>query len=69
MDEMFGLPWHVIGRKGAGLTEGKDSMAVMVGKSDKERLAGLEEGHAEHAERAERVEQDHVVVGKFFGDC
>lgn len=48
MDEMFGLPWHVIGRKGAGLTEGKGSVAEVVGRSDKERLAELE---AEHADR------------------
>jgi hypothetical protein len=49
MDELFGLPWHVIGRKGAELTQGKGSMAeALVGGDEK-----LKEGEIE--ERIERV--------------
>ncbi|KAJ5156901.1 MFS quinate transporter [Penicillium canariense] len=52
MDEMFGLPWHVIGRKGAKLTEGMGALSEMVGHVDNEKLAQLEAEHAEHYEHA-----------------
>jgi Sugar (and other) transporter len=55
MDELFSLPWHIIGRKGAKLTEGMGSVAEMVGRSDKEKLAEVEVEHAEHHKQAEHV--------------
>lgn len=48
MDELFGLPWNVIGRKGAELTQGKGSVAeAMVGGNEK----------MEEIEREERIER------------
>ncbi|KAJ5035483.1 uncharacterized protein L3040_007950 [Drepanopeziza brunnea f. sp. 'multigermtubi'] len=40
MDEMFNLPWHVIGRKGAAMTAGQGSVAeaLALGPSEKGRL-------------------------------
>lgn len=37
MDELFSLPWTVIGRKGAQMTAGKGSVAeaIMMGNSEK----------------------------------
>ena len=37
MDEMFNLPWHIIGRKGAELTKGKGSVseAMALGENEK----------------------------------
>jgi hypothetical protein len=37
MDEMFSLPWHVIGRKGAELTAGKGSVAEAFAMGDSEK--------------------------------
>jgi MFS family permease len=47
MDELFSLPWHVIGRKGAELTAGKGSMAEAMGR----------DGGDEKVLNMERVEQ------------
>lgn len=51
MDEMFSLPWHVIGRKGAEMTEGKGSVAEALAHGDSEKAAYLQ------AEEAERIEE------------
>lgn len=50
MDELFGLPWHTIGRKGAALTAGRGALSEMVGHVDDEKLAQLEAEHHEHVE-------------------
>lgn len=55
MDELFSLPWYTIGRKGAKLTEGKGSVAEIVGRSGQEKLAATEVAHAEHDEEAQHV--------------
>lgn len=56
MDELFNLPWHIIGRKGAQLTEGKGSVAEAMAKGDLEKIAYVEANR----EQAEHVE---VAVG------
>lgn len=48
MDEMFSLPWHVIGRRGAELTAGKGGVA--------EAMMGGDGGKGAIMEREERVE-------------
>ena len=55
MDELFSLPWYIIGRKGAKLTEGKGSVAEIVGRSGQEKLVVVEVEHAEHDEEAQHV--------------
>jgi hypothetical protein len=42
MDELFNLPWHVIGRKGADLTAGKGSVAEAMALGDTEKIAAME---------------------------
>jgi len=39
MDELFSLPWTIIGRKGAALTAGKGSVAETIAKQDAEKAA------------------------------
>jgi hypothetical protein len=56
MDELFSLPWHIIGRKGAKLTKGKGSVAEIVGSSGQEKLAVIEAEHAEHHEHAKHAD-------------
>ncbi|RDW68298.1 hypothetical protein BP5796_08955 [Coleophoma crateriformis] len=51
MDELFSLPWHLIGRKGQELTAGSGSVAEAVARGDTEKVAYIEQ--AEHAENAE----------------
>ena len=51
MDELFNLPWNVIGRKGAALTAGKGSVAEAMAAGDREKVAEIEGD-----ERAEQVE-------------
>ena len=45
MDELFNLPWHIIGRKGAALTAGKGSVAeaMALGDTEKAQMAGAEQ--------------------------
>jgi hypothetical protein len=45
MDELFNLPWLIIGRKGAALTAGKGSVAeaMALGDTEKEHMAGVEQ--------------------------
>ncbi|KAL3426753.1 MFS quinate transporter [Phlyctema vagabunda] len=50
MDELFNLPWHLIGRKGAQLTDGRGSVAEALAKGDTEKVAYVAE-QAEYAER------------------
>ncbi|TVY13281.1 putative quinate permease [Lachnellula arida] len=52
MDEMFSLPWHVIGRKGAALTAGKGSVAETIAMGDHEK--------ADIMAREEQVEEAEV---------
>lgn len=53
MDEMFSLPWHVIGRKGAALTAGKGSVAEAIAMGDHEKadIMAREEQVEEAGER------------------
>ena len=41
MDELFSLPWTVIGRKGAELTAGKGSVAEAMILGDSEKVAEI----------------------------
>lgn len=52
MDELFGLPWHIIGRKGAALTAGKGSVAEAMAMGDSEKVAEID-----REERVENVEE------------
>lgn len=52
MDEMFNLPWHIIGRKGAALTAGQGSVAEAMAMGDSEKVAAL--GDAEQVENSEK---------------
>jgi hypothetical protein len=52
MDELFNLPWQVIGRKGAVLTAGKGSVAEAIAMGDSEKAVELE-----RAEQVENVEE------------
>lgn len=56
MDELFNLPWTVIGRKGAALTAGKGSVAEAMAAGDREKVAEIE--------RAARTEQVESVPEK-----
>ena len=40
MDELFDLPWHIIGRKGANVTEGMGSVADAMSQGDMEKAGG-----------------------------
>ncbi|KAH8784620.1 quinate permease [Hyaloscypha finlandica] len=53
MDELFNLPWHMIGRKGAALTAGKGSVAEAMMLGDTEKVAEIA-----------REEQVETVDGK-----
>ncbi|KAF1844167.1 general substrate transporter [Cucurbitaria berberidis CBS 394.84] len=48
MDEMFSLPWHLIGRKGAELTRGSGGISEVLDHAG-EKAATVEMEHAEHA--------------------
>lgn len=48
MDEMFALPWTIIGRKGAQLTQGKGSVSEAMAGADSEKIRAVE--HAEQVE-------------------
>lgn len=48
MDEMFNLPWHIIGRKGAALTAGQGSVVEAMAMGDSEKGAAM--GDAEQVE-------------------
>lgn len=50
MDEMFSLPWYIIGRKGAAMTAGQGSVAEAYSGADMEKIANIEQ--AEHREVA-----------------
>lgn len=52
MDEMFNLPWHIIGRKGAALTAGQGSVAEAMAMGDSEKVAAM--GGAEQVENSEK---------------
>lgn len=52
MDEMFNLPWTVIGRKGAQLTDGMGSVSEALARGDSEKMAYVEQ--AEHAENVDK---------------
>ena len=60
MDELFNLPWHIIGRKGAQLTEGKGSVAEAMARGDLEKIAYVE-GNREHAEHVEVAAEDKTI--------
>ncbi|KAI9727428.1 MAG: hypothetical protein M1834_008372 [Cirrosporium novae-zelandiae] len=49
MDELFSLPWYIIGRKGAALTAGTGSTAEAYSRGDIEKVPEIEE------QRIERV--------------
>lgn len=54
MDEMFNLPWYLIGRKGRQLTEGSGSVAEALARGDTEKMAHIEQSElAEHVENAQ----------------
>lgn len=42
MDELFNLPWQLIGRKGADLTAGQGSVAEAMARGDTEKIAEVE---------------------------
>ena len=42
MDKLFGLPWHIIGRKGVVFTVGKGSIAEAMALGDTEKIAEIE---------------------------
>jgi len=52
MDELFNLPWQLIGRKGAALTAGKGSVAEAIAMGDREKVAEME-----RSEQVENVEE------------
>jgi hypothetical protein len=52
MDELFNLPWHIIGRKGANITEGMGSVAEAVVHGDTEKSGGS--GQIEQVEVVDR---------------
>ncbi|GLI72035.1 hypothetical protein PoHVEF18_000202 [Penicillium ochrochloron] len=52
MDEMFSLPWYIIGRQGAAMTAGQGSVADAYDGGDVEKIANAEQTEEiEHAER------------------
>jgi hypothetical protein len=52
MDELFNLPWQLIGRKGAALAAGKGSVAEAIAMGDREKVAEME-----RSEQVENVEE------------
>ncbi|KAF2728604.1 general substrate transporter [Polyplosphaeria fusca] len=59
MDEMFNLPWHLIGRKGAELTRGSGGMAEVM-DTDGEKAALQEMEHAPGQGKIERIGEQKV---------
>ena len=51
MDELFSLPWYLVGRKGAKLTAGKGSMVEALAAAEAEKADDAE--HVEHAKDME----------------
>lgn len=53
MDEMFNLPWYLIGRKGAELTKGSGGMAEALDVGDEKAMSATIDrvGSTEEAER------------------
>ncbi|KAG9240633.1 MFS quinate transporter [Calycina marina] len=57
MDEMFNLPWHIIGRKGAALTEGQGSVSDALGRgTGKEAVEFGDVEQAEHPHGDKRAD-------------
>jgi hypothetical protein len=56
MDEMFNLPWYIIGRKGATMTAGRGSTAEAYDDGDLEKNANTE--RAEHEEHGKQRENE-----------
>ncbi|CBX99567.1 hypothetical protein IAQ61_005175 [Plenodomus lingam] len=56
LDEMFNLPWHVIGRKGAALTRGTGGMSEILDTSG-EKAATVEMENSDVHTHTHRVEQ------------
>lgn len=56
LDEMFNLPWHLIGRKGAQLTRGTGGMSEILDTSG-EKAATVEMENADVHTHTQRVEQ------------
>lgn len=58
MDEMFNLPWYLIGRKGAELTRGTGGMSEMLDTAgEKEATARIEDAADRASVERHRVEQ------------
>ena len=58
MDEMFSLPWHVIGRKGAELTKGKGRVSEAMGSVEN----GKEKEKGDDVEAAATEVQDNSAA-------
>ena len=56
MDEMFNLPWHLIGRKGAQLTRGSGGVSEVLDHAG-EKAATAEMEHADVETQNPRVEK------------
>ncbi|KAF2849107.1 MFS quinate transporter-like protein [Plenodomus tracheiphilus IPT5] len=56
LDEMFNLPWHLIGRKGAALTRGTGGMSEILDTSG-EKAATVEMENADVQTHTQRMEQ------------
>lgn len=62
MDEMFALPWHLIGRKGAELTRGHGGMAeVLDTAGEKAAQMQIDEIPASHDATEKRAERENRV--------
>jgi len=55
MDEMFNLPWHLIGRKGAEMTRGQGGLSELLDTEGEKGLEGMEKTGAGAQTRVERV--------------
>jgi hypothetical protein len=56
MDEMFNLPWYLIGRKGAALTKGHGGMSEMLDNAG-EKATTVEMENAGVETHTQRIEQ------------
>ena len=57
LDEMFNLPWHLIGRKGAELTKGSGGMAEIMDESGEKAVTYQMENAGGAEQQTHRVEQ------------
>lgn len=57
LDEMFNLPWHLIGRKGAELTKGSGGMAEIMDESGEKAVEYQMENAGGAEQQTHRVEQ------------